>query len=392
MHDISINPVPATGTDSLPGILAERAKDVLLRKLETHLAQPDDPYRDQMALARESVERLPDADLARAVSHPLFKKWSVSDHTATDIHPLDLNRILLATLIEDDAVPEHGMVIPLTEGDLRGPGLRHRRVAATPDEPFTAIRIHGNEALLDAGPNHHDIRSSELLHHGLRPLQDADLVLDAGDPVIRRFLARMNAVPGAGTNARRDLKPVTQPNPALVDAYRTVLNLLRECWPEAADELLRYVRVIVPFESELLLGWATPLFQGAVFVRAAPDDLLFTFERLVHEAAHLRLFAIQHTGKLHNDPPDKRLVSVARPDPRPVIGVYHASFVYARLCEAFARAIDHGADERWSARLDTLLMRFRSLSRTLHEGATLTPLGERILAELDARTEAIFIR
>ncbi|WP_433654069.1 aKG-HExxH-type peptide beta-hydroxylase [Nocardia sp. CA-128927] len=392
MHDISITPVPATGIDRLPGILAERAKGALLRKLETYPAHPADPYRDQMALTRESVERLPDGDLAHAVSHPLFKKWSVSDSNATDIQPLDLNRILLATLIEREAVPDRGMMVPLAEGDLRGPGLRPRRVAATPDEPFTFIRINGDEALLDAGPNHHGVISRELLHHGLRPLPDADLVLDAGDPVFRRFLARMNAVPGVGTDAHRDLKPVIQPNSALIDAYRTVLTQLTECWPEAAAELLRYVRVIVPFDSELLLGWATPLFQGAVFVRSAPDDLLFTFERLVHEAAHLRLFAIQHTGKLHNDPPDTRLVSVARPDPRPVIGVYHASFVYARLCEAFAKAIDHGADERWSARLDTLLLRFRSLSRALHEGATLTPLGESILAELDARINAIFTR
>ncbi|PXX58768.1 HEXXH motif-containing protein [Nocardia tenerifensis] len=389
MPDISITPTPASGTDRLPDLLADRAKDTLLRKLDTHLAHPADPYRDQMALARESVDRLPDGDLARAVSHPLFKKWSVSDGKATDIQPLDLNRILLAALIEGDAVPDRAMVVPLAEGDLRGPGLRHRRVA---DEPFTSIRITGDEALLDAGPSRHGVTSRELLHQGVRPLPDADLVLDAGDPVFRRFLARMNAVPGVGTDARRDLKPVTQPSPALIDAYRTVLTLLRECWPEAAAELLRYVRVIVPFESELLLGWATPLFQGAVFVRSAPDDLLFTFERLVHEAAHLRLFAIQHTGRLHDDPPDKRLVSVARPDPRPVIGVFHASFVYARLCEAFAKAIDHGMDERWSARLDTLLMRYRALSRTLHEGATLTALGEDILAQLDARIDALFVR
>lgn len=270
---------------------------------------------------------------------------------------------------------------------VRGCGRR-----GSPARRITVAHVSADNGMVTiaAGRNRKEVQAGHLLHPGIRPLPEADLVVDGGDPVFGGFLARMNAVPGIGPEARRDLRPVRDPSPDLVDAYRTVLRQLRECWPEAADELVRYVKVVVPFQSDLLLGWATPLFQGAVFVRAAPDDLLFTFERLVHEAAHLRLFAIQRTvGRLHNDPPDKRLASVARPDPRPVIGVYHAAFVYGRLVEAFARAISHGAGEHWSRRLEVLLGRYRSLSHTLHEQATLTALGADILVQLDERISGL---
>jgi HEXXH motif-containing protein len=392
MEDISFAPVPRTGIDRLPGLLIHRAKYSLSQQLATCSQQLPNPHLDQITNAQEAMERLPSDVLGKILLHPLFSKWVARDDKTTDITFLDLNRMLLSSLIAEQAFPAgRGLLVPLTEGQLRGPGLRPTRITSTSHAPLARVSADDDRVRLETGMAREDVMAGQLLHPGVRPLPEADLVVDAGDPVFGRFLDRMNAVPGVIKDAHRDLRPVTEPGSDLLDTYRTAVNQLKECWPEAADELLRYVRVIVPFKSPFMLGWATPLFQGAVFVRAAPGDLLFTFERLVHEAAHLRLFAIQRTaGRLHSDPPEKRLPSPARADPRPVIGVYHAAFVYARLSEAFARAVNHGADETWARRLDALLGKYQTLSKTLHTHATLTPLGEQILARLDERTGHLF--
>jgi len=118
-------------------------------------------------------------------------------------------------------------------------------------------------------------------------------------------------------------------------------------------------------------------------------------EGLVHEAAHLLLFAHSVDGPLVTNAIEERYTSPLRSDPRPMDGVFHATFVSARmyyvtrrLREAATPALAIDTD-----RLGERLKLFRDLYfgglETVQAHAKLTPSGRRIITEsVDYMSEA----
>ncbi len=109
---------------------------------------------------------------------------------------------------------------------------------------------------------------------------------------------------------------------------------------------------------------------------------------LVHEAAHLLLFAHSIEGPLLTNPIEERYLSPLRPDPRPMDGVFHAVFVTARLhylhrklrqavSETFQPIPLQDLDERLT---DMRRLYFAGLE-TVREHAKLTAAGRQILEE-----------
>jgi HEXXH motif-containing protein len=183
--------------------------------------------------------------------------------------------------------------------------------------------------------------------------------------------------------------PVHRITEELQATISQAMTLLDNAWPEAYAEVVRYTKLIVPFQSKYLQGWSTPLFQGAAFIQAVPGDVPFAFERIVHESAHQRLFAIQRIARIHNDPPGKLLPSALRKDLRPTVGVYHAAFVCGRLVEAFTRALECWPDKKLMERCTRTTAAYFDMSRTLHTHAELTEIGEAMLAALDERVRSV---
>ena len=70
--------------------------------------------------------------------------------------------------------------------------------------------------------------------------------------------------------------------------------------------------------------------------------LLSLLETLAHEAAHSLLFGIQISGPLVLNPDDARFASPLRVDLRPMDGVYHATFVSARMHFAMQELLASG--------------------------------------------------
>lgn len=109
---------------------------------------------------------------------------------------------------------------------------------------------------------------------------------------------------------------------------------------------------------------------------------------LVHEAAHLLLFAHSIDGPLVTNAIEERYVSPLRPDPRPMDGVFHATFVSARMHyvnHKLRDAVTAGFEPIAVPELDRRLAEIRGLYfgglQTVQDHAKLTPPGRRILEE-----------
>lgn len=109
---------------------------------------------------------------------------------------------------------------------------------------------------------------------------------------------------------------------------------------------------------------------------------------LVHEAAHLLLFAHSIEGPLVTNAIDERYLSPLRSDPRPMDGVFHATFVSARmhyvnrkLREATNATFAPVAIDELDRRLSDLRMLYFGGLKTVREHARLTESGQKILED-----------
>jgi HEXXH motif-containing protein len=98
------------------------------------------------------------------------------------------------------------------------------------------------------------------------------------------------------------------------------------------------------------------------------------------------LFGYALDERLVRNPDSQRFASPLRSDPRPMDGVFHATFVCARLYLLYRRLLERrpeglrGFDPRALERkMAELASRFDDGARLIADKASLTPLGEKVL-------------
>jgi hypothetical protein len=108
---------------------------------------------------------------------------------------------------------------------------------------------------------------------------------------------------------------------------------------------------------------------------------------LVHEAAHQLLFGLSYDEPLVENPIEERYGSPLRTDPRPVDGIFHATFVCARVHYAYARLIQVTESTFSQADCDLIEQRLREYRgkffdglETLQRFGRMTANGDRILS------------
>jgi HEXXH motif-containing protein len=182
------------------------------------------------------------------------------------------------------------------------------------------------------------------------------------------------------------------PPPELLDAYRVQLGkalaLLDAGYPELADEirgLLREIVVAAGPEDPLARtfdGASCYMMWGAILLNARGQaNVLDTAQALAHESGHNLLFGFAADGPLVDNPDEELFASPLRSDPRPMDGVFHATYVVARMHQTVARLLAAGildAEARAAARADLATHRrnFEAGDRIIREGGRLTEVGE----------------
>ena len=142
------------------------------------------------------------------------------------------------------------------------------------------------------------------------------------------------------------------------------LSLLDVAAPEIAGELRALVREVVtvhsatpPKDSEALeLDGASSFYVwGALFLNSARQQGRVSMAvTLVHEATHGLLFGMSLGAPLVENGPEERYKSPLRDDPRPMDGLFHATYVLARMIDCLQRLLRSSeltADEHSAAQV-----------------------------------------
>lgn len=210
-----------------------------------------------------------------------------------------------------------------------------------------------------------------------------------------RYIRMMSAESDIGFQA---------PDPALAEAFRgrlaRGLALLESTLPELAGEIRGIIRQIVisgsdPGKTMQFDGGSHYQLWGALFLNCNfhHDDIAVA-EVLAHESAHSLLFGFCTHETLVENEDDELFASPLRPDLRPMDGIYHATFVSARMHWAMSRLADSpllSADQQAQARAaaDLDLRNFHAGLAVVREHGRLTPLGAELLAGAEASMPAM---
>lgn len=177
------------------------------------------------------------------------------------------------------------------------------------------------------------------------------------------------------------------------DNVVAALALIREADEALADEAGSLITQVIGAGSSRknagggFGGISSFMLWGAVFLNVAKHrTVLDVFEGLVHEAAHHVLFGLSVREPLVTNSPAERYDSPLRPDPRPMDGVFHATFVCARLHYALGRLRDTDTVARSSAMRREIDDRMQTRARSFHDGldtvrchGRLSPTGAQIV-------------
>ena len=179
--------------------------------------------------------------------------------------------------------------------------------------------------------------------------------------------------------------------PDFAASVAEAFSLLDETDAALAAEMRALVVLVLgsaPVTPEFSFGGVTSLtLWGAVTLNTkayrAPLQIL---DGLVHEAAHTLLFGYAAEERLVRNPNSERFASPLRSDLRPMDGIFHATFVCARLYLLYRRLLErrpaslHGFDSAATEKkMAGLASRFDDGARLIADKASLTPLGENIL-------------
>jgi HEXXH motif-containing protein len=222
----------------------------------------------------------------------------------------------------------------------------------------------------------------EATKHAL--LEGADIVVDSSDIRVRRFFDSLNE--------RGDcLEPIRprDANATEASALRRALTLVAGIWPEMHGEMRRYIRLIVPFAGRLSASFTDTTWHATVFLGNAAGSDVALLDRLVHEASHLRLNVVMASRRLHDHNPGTQLLSPFRDESRPVDGIVHGVFVFARVHQVLTRAATATSDSGFLASVGDIRAKALAGIDVLRRDGRLTDIGAGMI---DAAETALGVR
>lgn len=170
------------------------------------------------------------------------------------------------------------------------------------------------------------------------------------------------------------------------------LEVVQDVDPALASELHALLTQVVgasPAEGHNFGGASSFMLWGLVLLNVETYNTVpLLIEGLVHEAAHQFLFALSIDEPLVTNPLAERYSSPLRRDDRPMDGIYHATFVTARLYYLYRKLLDaanSGPPLVSSRELDAKMSTYRDLYfgglETIEKHGRLTATGLQILDE-----------
>lgn len=198
-----------------------------------------------------------------------------------------------------------------------------------------------------------------------------------------------------GDNEVSAQAPSPDTMPVFKARFERAMALMQKIAPELAGEVDAIVHEVVPIvnvpgKASQIDGGSHYQLWGALFLNADfhPTDEAMV-EVITHESAHSLLFGLCTDEPLVKNEDDELFESPLRTDLRPMDGIYHATFVSARMHWVMSRLLDSDAldasrrDEVDQARLLDK-KNFESGLKVVREHGRLTRLGDEVMEHAQA--------
>jgi HEXXH motif-containing protein len=171
--------------------------------------------------------------------------------------------------------------------------------------------------------------------------------------------------------------------------FGRALDTIAATSPSDLVDLRAFTRVVVPFRGSGVDSFSRNDCPGALYVNWRPGDLWWNAEHLIHENGHQRLYALQEVCRLWLNPPEARYPSPWRRDPRPIEGIFQATYVFCLTVAWLLRALARHPEAEPRLR-PYLLEQLRNLElgrAVLREHALLSEAGRAFFGDLEAAVE-----
>ena len=196
--------------------------------------------------------------------------------------------------------------------------------------------------------------------------------------------------------------PIIAPEPAHAarceQLIRQALEMISRGHPELAgefDAMIRQVVMVDTLEGSDLTGASSFMMWGLIVLNARVyAEVVDVIGALIHESGHNLLFGLCADGPLVLNEDEELFDSPLRLDARPMDGVVHAVYVVARMHQGLATLLKAGVFDKAQAEKVRAGMRAeeRAFARgraTVRAHARLSPLGEQVMAGVDAYMEGV---
>lgn len=171
-----------------------------------------------------------------------------------------------------------------------------------------------------------------------------------------------------------------------VELIHKSLSILMKVDHNLYEEVEHLIKnYIIVDSNRILYGSSFNLF-GLIILKAFEKEqtIVDVIDIVVHEAAHHHIFALSVFDPLVLNSPEELFKSPFRKDPRPMMGIYHATFVLARVMYMFSKILKSEKE----VQIDPLTiqnkiidyhLRFKSSLEIIEGHAQLTELGRNLI-------------
>lgn len=172
-------------------------------------------------------------------------------------------------------------------------------------------------------------------------------------------------------------------NSEITDTYGQLYYQLIEKISEVDSGFYKEINTLVTrlkmFNGKALKASTSASVFGAIYLKTSPPGEsieAYLADHIIHETSHLCLDILLAFDKIILNDDSERFEAPIRIDPRPMFGIFHATFVLSRMIRLFQKIAD--GRQEYLDRLELFREQFDKGINVIEKHALLTEKGKRI--------------